>query len=688
MVLISESKSYDADRQLFGALQSNESAEQTRIEYWSKSYQKWIPAQITAVDHDRCAVQVNVKPGVWLASRDLEKKVRVAVYARSAKDKLDVKARNDHDDIENVTSNVDHRSFPPPPSDFEQMIGYDHQDVCSKPELGISPKVTIQLHPSHVSRDVQQEDGADREYRGLHSIYSDRSQVDVLDCGAPLDVTHARAVEFTDDFPAMQMRAASHCEAVQSEERLSFNTSAAIPSKLLESVPPVTFATMQNSSFLQEGTFAGYRCPNCDMGGLESMQAAVDHCSSLGCKIGKPLSCTGIAGLQKEPPVAESLPQSIEIEPLVVESLPKCTETDAPLESYLCKDDNSAGIAGAHAASASSEVDSTESNQEPKEKNEAPQDLLGATYGRAQTRIIGYCCPTCGESMLSSLQEAINHCSNDGQEELDEGDAPGSNTGDAADIAQAPMGLPTEFAPSHTDAYDARAPSTPMILLPGEAVAYNDHGQPIISRQVDPETGNGSTMVLNEDGTCDVFGKQTITSLLSATQDEANDWFGALTDYQLRGLVHELGQRLIQASAVYQSHLKRYEGVSEKTNLEFFGLGPDATDRDLDVAYRQLSKKMHPDKNGGTEESKRRFQEMKTRYEELKKKRGTADDAEKEEKKKDKGKDDESDRTIEFDPNSRTCLNETANKMLTQLSTLDTGLENLLHELRRHGFAV
>lgn len=36
--------------------------------------------------------------------------------------------------------------------------------------------------------------------------------------------------------------------------------------------------------------------------------------------------------------------------------------------------------------------------------------------------------------------------------------------------------------------------------------------------------------------------------------------------------------------------------------------------------YRKLAKKMHPDKNGGTESAKNRFQAMKERYEALKKK--------------------------------------------------------------------
>merc|ERR1719235_1715850 len=64
-------------------------------------------------------------------------------------------------------------------------------------------------------------------------------------------------------------------------------------------------------------------------------------------------------------------------------------------------------------------------------------------------------------------------------------------------------------------------------------------------------------------------------------------------------------------------------------NYMYFGLSCDATEKDLDNAYRKLAKQMHPDKNGGTEEAKKKFQNMKERYEALKKKRGehTADEA-------------------------------------------------------------
>lgn len=247
--------------------------------------------------------------------------------------------------------------------------------------------------------------------------------------------------------------------------------------------------------------------------------------------------------------------------------------------------------------------------------------------------------------------------------------------------------LPSASAPwTCSPTQESYIPAAPIPALPGEPVAYDNYGRPVIARQVDGETG-GKTMVLNDDGSCDVFGKQTIASLLSSTETEADDWIQVLTDFQLRGLVHEIGQRLLESSQLYQARLKSWETVSEKANLAFFGLSEDATDRELDVAYRQMSKKMHPDKNGGTEESKERFQEMKKKYEALKKKRGTQEKEEEE-----KGQDDEDqektekdDKTIEFDPTNRDSLYGTAKKMLSQLSTLDTSMATLVEQLRRHG---
>merc|ERR1739848_197217 len=67
-------------------------------------------------------------------------------------------------------------------------------------------------------------------------------------------------------------------------------------------------------------------------------------------------------------------------------------------------------------------------------------------------------------------------------------------------------------------------------------------------------------------------------------------------------------------------------------DLAFFGLDYQSTVKDLDKAYRKKAKLLHPDKNGNTEEAKLRFQEMKDRYERLRKRllaRKDALDAEK-----------------------------------------------------------
>jgi hypothetical protein len=47
------------------------------------------------------------------------------------------------------------------------------------------------------------------------------------------------------------------------------------------------------------------------------------------------------------------------------------------------------------------------------------------------------------------------------------------------------------------------------------------------------------------------------------------------------------------------------------------GLEPNATPEQLHDAYRRLVKKHHPDRNGGSAESTRRFQEVQAAYEEI-----------------------------------------------------------------------
>merc|ERR1712061_338345 len=79
-------------------------------------------------------------------------------------------------------------------------------------------------------------------------------------------------------------------------------------------------------------------------------------------------------------------------------------------------------------------------------------------------------------------------------------------------------------------------------------------------------------------------------------------------------------------------------GADKKKNA-FFGLAEDCSEKELDNAYRKFARSMHPDKNGGTEEAKEKFQQMKERYGSLKSKRGEAEDTSPKEGQPDEGQD-------------------------------------------------
>jgi len=185
----------------------------------------------------------------------------------------------------------------------------------------------------------------------------------------------------------------------------------------------------------------------------------------------------------------------------------------------------------------------------------------------------------------------------------------------------APSGQPVPAAA-------ARAASAPPQTEPTADVAYTpvtSNGQPAIVRQVDPESGKARTVVLMEDGKQSVFGDHTVASVTNCAESEMSEWLDSLSDIQLRGLVHELGQRLLENSRIYQGRLSELESLSGQANYAFFGLPHGATEKELDLAYRKMAKKMHPDKNGGTEVAKERFQHMKERYEALKSRYSPAD---------------------------------------------------------------
>ncbi|CAE8622488.1 unnamed protein product [Polarella glacialis] len=233
-------------------------------------------------------------------------------------------------------------------------------------------------------------------------------------------------------------------------------------------------------------------------------------------------------------------------------------------------------------------------------------------------------------------------------------------------------------------------------LPKSETIAMDEHGCPTIFREVDPETGEARTIVRNDDGSQRIFDESAVKSMTSSSEDELSRIIEEMTSHQLRGLVHEVGQRLLERSQFYHSNLSELERCSELLNYEYFSLSPEAVEKDLDNAYRKLARKMHPDKNGGTEHAKTRFQEMKERYETLKKKysedggNGSKDKGDDEDTKADEdcedgkdGKDGKDKSSIEYDPGDKDCMVKTVSKMATQLKNIEIQMVVLLKELGR-----
>jgi len=276
-------------------------------------------------------------------------------------------------------------------------------------------------------------------------------------------------------------------------------------------------------------------------------------------------------------------------------------------------------------------------------------------------------CPECG-TMVESIEEAVVHC------EATTSPSKGCGSGQ-----------------------DAEAPDNGLSGLPkGEPVAYDELGRPLIMRVKDPETSQNRTLVRQDTGAYRAFDDGDVDTLLNSVTDDVSKYLDGLSTTELRGLVHEVGQRLLENSQLYHRRLSELEKLGEQANFAFFGLGCDATERDLDNAYRKLAKKMHPDKNGGTEEAKKRFQGMKERYEALKKRlAGDSGDAEEPEKENDEGDDAAANKeedqekekgdgkSIEYDPGDKDSMVQTVSKMAGQLKNIEIQMSVLMKELSR-----
>jgi curved DNA-binding protein CbpA len=121
-----------------------------------------------------------------------------------------------------------------------------------------------------------------------------------------------------------------------------------------------------------------------------------------------------------------------------------------------------------------------------------------------------------------------------------------------------------------------------------------------------------------EDGSEKTFGERTVESLLETAEDNVEKWIGKLEFWALKGLLHELNPQMMKENQRYFAKKKEVEETCDKQHYKYFGLSDSATEKEINNAYRKRAREMHPDKNGGTEAAKERFQVMKDKYEALK----------------------------------------------------------------------
>mmetsp|Transcript_125797 Transcript_125797/g.228296 ORF Transcript_125797/g.228296 Transcript_125797/m.228296 type:complete len:534 (+) Transcript_125797:94-1695(+) len=206
------------------------------------------------------------------------------------------------------------------------------------------------------------------------------------------------------------------------------------------------------------------------------------------------------------------------------------------------------------------------------------------------------------------------------------------------------------------------------------------HSAPSMKRIVNAKTGDAQTLVIDENGRTSTFSQETVSSVMTGafraarvlpdsprlasaslkeqriTRDEKGciraiddesigeffddalmrKWIASLPKCHLKGFDQELRFRLSDIWTEYSKMKAEHADYLENADYIFFGLDKTSTLKDLERAYRKLAKLMHPDKNGGSDEAKAKFQDLKERYEKLKQKmknRGCKEVEEKEERK-------------------------------------------------------
>jgi len=110
------------------------------------------------------------------------------------------------------------------------------------------------------------------------------------------------------------------------------------------------------------------------------------------------------------------------------------------------------------------------------------------------------------------------------------------------------------------------------------------------------------------------FGMQHIEFELKANAQQLKDWITGMETRLLPGLLTLLGGEVTLRGGKLKAAEQDRDELRGSEDYGFFGLDADASDKDIDRAYRKMSTVLHPDK-GGDDDA---FADMRKRYEQLK----------------------------------------------------------------------
>jgi len=524
------------------------------LEYFSGSFGKWIPVDITAENPETGSLQINAKPGVWLSLADCKRKLRARTFVPDVdvlEDGCSGPVRKtgviNHIPCVASKSRLSPGAHTAPQSLFPDKQAFQGPSTLkaskgfARPQSGKDlslplkdptpslplKRATVQFEPSIQANHVTEVGTARQHYDARGGSFS---TVNALPTGNP------------DEFAAFQNETVILSPSSRGIGGASLSLGAVLQS-------PTNRRTLSIS----------YACPNCGKDDLHSFEEAIKCCAT------------------KVDPTPDS---------------PHSSATDPPVSPLTSRP---TGVQQIHCVPGNGQ-------------NHQVSDPQPA-------RIVCSSVPTNKEDTWSYHRgpNVMRASEPEGVKTSETNDDDTSEPRSVEGVWGCEVGQDIGGETESTSCSDCHPQA-----LEGEAIAYNTRGEPCIVRHVSPETGAVCTVVRNEDGTQSTFGKNTLSSLMTNTESDSSAWIDSLSMVEKRGLVSQLGHELLSISSLYSFHLQRLQKAADRSNYEYFGLTEDATEKELDNAYRKMAKRMHPDKNGGTEQAKERFQQMKQRYEKLK----------------------------------------------------------------------